>query len=276
MEEYIGANLMIKTHTATHIGILQSIETEKELLYIEEAGLPKKINIREIDEVEILPLDDPMEHPMEKERTTIKEERKDRGKVVDHLTIEQYKEAIDLSDSFYGPSYDEIVQSGARGVLHLFVNIYKVMDRRFIVYIDSGIFSEIAVALARLCLVYNVDVTLVPSEKRTQRICKQLFYYQNTGGRVYHEREGQTIIIIADLEIRDHMIKGAEKVILLGETYEDSIPNKETIFFGAPVSRSNRIPSNSILCDVGFSPRIHHNYNLKKYSPKLLQKLSTK
>ncbi|OAG28801.1 hypothetical protein NEDG_00940 [Nematocida displodere] len=285
MEEYIGASLIIKTSTLKVIGVLHQIHPETHKMIIDVSGVKKAIDIREIDEVEILPEEDTtsprvtasadLSNPKKKQS----EGRVERmplpakGKVVDYVSHETYQQILHLSDTFYGPSIDEIVYSGARGVLHLFVNIFKVMDKKFVIYTGSGVFSEIAVVLARLCLIYNSNVSLIPTAE-TSRLSKELFYYRNNGGAVETVRTDQTVVIIADVECTEEMVRGSERIVFLGDYQNTPLPNKEVVFFGVPTSDPSMFTGSPILCDIGLSPQIYSKFQLKRYAPKLLQKLT--
>ncbi|EHY64949.1 hypothetical protein NERG_02005 [Nematocida ausubeli] len=273
MEEYIGACLIIKTNKTTHIGRLHQISPEMNKMVVEVSGNLKEIELSEIDEVEILADDDSeiIQREQEKEKTKPKEETKKLVPVT-HVSTEIYSRIIELSDTLFGPSRGEIVYSGARGVLHLFVNIFKFMDKKFVIYTGSGIFSEIAVVLGRISLLYGTEVTIIPTSK-TQRIAKELFYYEANNGMVSNKRRDQPIVIIADTDVKEEMVKGAERVIFLGDYKNIEIPNKEVIFFGVPVRDPLEFTGNSILCDVGLSPKVLSKYNIRKYAPKLLQKI---
>ncbi|KAI5192260.1 hypothetical protein NEMIN01_1912 [Nematocida minor] len=274
MEEYIGACLIIKTNTATHIGRLQQIEPENNKMIVEVSGMLKTIELTEIDEVELLAEEDSqiLQRPNTPQKTKQKDDDK-RSKPLSYLSEDVYMKMVDLSDTVYGPSRSEIIYSGARGVLHLFVNIFRLMDKKFIVYTGSGVFSEIGIVLARLCMLYGTDVSLVPLAK-TQRIAKELFYYEANNGKITNKRTGQPIVIIADTDVKEEMVTGAERVIFLGDYKNIPTPNKEVIFFGVPVREPLDFSGNAILCDVGLSPKIFAKFNIKKYAPKLLQKIA--
>lgn len=282
MEEYIGASLMIKTNTATHIGILQNIELERQRIIVEVSGAPQAIDIEEIDEVEIIPEEDSQIFLTQTESTntcktvpnvSVKEETAKISTSVEFVSASVYEEMVALSDAVYGPSREEIVYSGSRGALHLFVNIFKAMKKKFVVYIGTGIFSEIAISLARLFVLYNSEVTLIPSGK-TARIVKELLYYESNGGVVSHERKEESFVIIADVKAEKEMVEGAEKVLFLGDYQNIDHPSKDVIFFGAPIKDPYEFSGSAILCDVGFSLHVHQKYNLKRYTPKLLQKIA--
>lgn len=274
MEEYIGACLIIKTSAGTHIGRLQQIEPENNQMIVEVSGILKAIELTEIDEVEILGEEDSemIQKTNTPQKTKQKSEEK-RTKLASFLPEETYNKMIDLSDALYGPSRSEIVYSGARGVLHLFVNIFKLMEKRLIVYTGAGVFSEIGVVLARLCLLYGTEVTIVPYA-RTQRIAKELFYYEANNGIVSNKRTGQPIVIVADISVKEEMITGAERVIFLGDYKNIPTINKEVIFFGVPVRDPLEFAGNVILCDVGLSSKVFSKFGIKKYASKILQKIT--
>lgn len=306
MQEYIGASLMIRIGKATHVGVLQKIEPETQLLVLESSGAAKEFNIKEIDEVEILGEDvnsnpdantnananlnsnnsnnnnsnnnnninkNSINSPKVEEikGNSIENAPKTR-KIVDYVSRCDYKQIIEVSDTLYGPSIDEIVYSGTRGVLHLFVNIFKVMNKKFIVYAGDGIFSEIAISLARLCLIYGASVAVIPAAK-TSRISKCLFYYEKSGGKIAERRDNQSIVIVANIKINKEMIEGAERVIFLGEYQDADVQSKEVIFFGVPIENPRKFTGNCILCDIGLSPQIYTKFGIKRYAPKLLQKI---
>ncbi|KAI5167894.1 hypothetical protein NEIG_01103 [Nematocida sp. ERTm5] len=272
MEEYIGACLIIKTNKATHIGRLQQITPELNKMVVEVSGHLKEIELSEIDEVEILADEDSEIIRQAQQKPKQKEEVK-KTATATHISMDLYNKVIDLSDTLYGPSRSEVIYSGARGVLHLFVNIFKFMDKKFVVYTGAGIFSEIAVVLGRLSMLYGTDVTIIPSV-RTQRLTRELFYYESNGGVVSNKRKDQTIVIIADTDAKEEMTKNAERVIFLGDYKNIETPNKEVIFFGVPVRDPAEFTGNAILCDVGLSSKIFTKFNIRKYSPKLLQKIT--
>lgn len=265
---------MIKTARTTHVGRLQQVEPENNKMIVEVSGTLKEIDITEIDNVEILREED----SEILQRTSIPPKLKEKEEIkrqhsVTYITPEIYNKVIEISDTVYGPSRSEVIYSGARGVLHLFVNIFRFMDKRFVIYTGSGLFSEIGVVLARLCLLYGTDVVLIPSAK-TQRVARELFYYEGNNGAVSNKRTGQPIVIIADTEVREEMVSGAERVIFLGDYKNISVPNKEVIFFGVPVRDPLEFTGNAILCDVGLSPKIFSKFNIRRYAPKLLQKIA--
>ncbi|KAH9386863.1 uncharacterized protein NEMAJ01_1759 [Nematocida major] len=265
MEEYIGACLIIRTKTDTHVGRLQHIEPENNKMVVEISGTLAEINLDDINDVELL---------AEEDSILMSKTKKEEKKVPStYITYDLYKKIVEISDSMYGPSRREIAYSGARGVLHLLVNIFRLMDKRFVIYTGSGLFSEIGVILARLCLLYGSDVVLVPSEK-TQSIARELFYYERNNGVISNKRTEQPVVIIADTEAREEMVSGAERVIFLGDYQNISGQNMEAIFFGVPVQDPYEFAGNSILCDVGLSPKVFSKYNIRKYAPKLLQKIA--
>jgi len=290
MEEYIGASLMVKTNRATYVGVLQNIEPGQRRLVVDVLGRPQMIDVVDIDEIEILAEEEsqiiqsrteqqpqPREEEEKLQIDAVNERKnekdaKTQGSSV-FVTPQEYEEILKLSDAVYGPSHSEVVYSGSRGVLHLFVNIYKVMDRKFVIFTGTGVFSEIGISLARLFLLYNAKVTVVPAGK-SANTQTEMFYYENNGGIVGTKRTNQTIVVIADVEATEEMVKDAEKVVFLGDYQSIEHPSKEVIFFGAAIRDPGMFSGSSILCDIGLSMQIYKNYNLKRYSPKLLQKIA--
>ncbi|KAI5191645.1 hypothetical protein NECID01_1556 [Nematocida sp. AWRm77] len=282
MEEFIGASLMIKTATKTHIGILQEIELEKQRIGVKIKGETQFIPIEEIDGVELLPEEESQilqSQPETKQKEKAapqeegKEEKKQKKEVCDYLPLSLYNQLVERSSAVYGPSREEVVYSGARGALHLFVNIFKATNKKFVVYTGSGLFSEIAVSLARLFLLYNIDVTLVPCARSAQ-LAKEIFYYESNGGVIAERRSSQAYVVVADIEISKEVVEGSEKLVFLGEYQNIEHPSKDVVFFGAATKDPTLFTGSSILCDVGFSPHIYKAFNLKRYSPKLLQKIA--
>ncbi|KAI5180179.1 hypothetical protein NEOKW01_0508 [Nematocida sp. AWRm80] len=274
MEQYIGASLMIKTSKSTLIGVLQSIEERTKTLILNTGRSQKAIDIADICQVEILPEEDSiLIQNGQRDSEQPKEEK--IQKPLEYVNTSTYNEIIELSDSVYGPSREEIVYSGSRGTLHLFVSTFGIIDKKVIIYTKNGIFSEIGVVLARACLAFNADVTLV-SVSPTHRIAKEVFYYQNSGGKISTTRTGQPIVVIADTQVTPEMTVGAEKIIFLGEYQNITSSNQVVVFFGVPLMDAQKFPGNSILCDIGLSPKVFSQYNIKRYEPKLLQRLPKK
>lgn len=336
MEEYIGANLMIKTGTTTLIGILQDIDAGAHKMNVEVNGGIVDLDIGDIEEVEIitdedsrlfkeegkapsreaeLPFRDPailqageiISKAVQSEwggskagaqaqgrkeedsgarkreevvllNKTVRDMKIDapRKKALEFISYETFKHILEESDGAFGPSTSEVVYSGARGLLHLFVNIFKVMDRRFLVYTGDGIFAEIATVLARLCLIYNVQVNLILKGAPHARINREAFYYKSNGGVVSEKRsQNEDVVVIAGLEASEHMVAGAARVVFLGGY--NHVPgithSRDLVFFGIPTQDPAGFGGDVILCDVGLSPLVFAKYGVKRYSPKLLQKI---
>ncbi|KAI5187726.1 hypothetical protein NEHOM01_2323 [Nematocida homosporus] len=311
MEEYIGANLIIKTPNAIHIGILQRIDSLSQKLHIDVSGALKVIDLREIDEVELLgeeevqslqEIDRPISSttsnssansisktqskPQSQSKhisnqsnsnpNLVPEERKPSKyqAQLDWVSAEMYQQVLETSASIYGPSRDEVIFSGARGLLHLVTNIFKFSDKHVIMYIGNGIFAEIAISLARLCIPYEVDVSVVLMEEPTARMATHLFYYKHCGGKMAECRTDQSVIILADVIASEAMISRAEKVMFLGEYQNIPGLNQEVVFFGMPINDPAKFSGSAILCDIGLSLEVYRVFGLKKYRPKLLQKLA--
>jgi Domain of unknown function (DUF5096) len=324
MEEYIGANLMIKTGSATVIGVLQNIDPGTLKMNIEVGGGTVGLDIADIEALEIItdedsrlfgesemPFRDPAIikagdvinkegvsspeteasvqkiEPRGKDASVPNKQDKEmkpeqpldqkadpRKRAHEHVSLEKFMEILEESSQLYGPTRKEVLCSGSRGVLHLFVNIFKIMEKKLVVYVGRGIFAEMAVILARLCISYNVNVSIIRCGPNSASIAKELFYYTNNGGVLECERSSRNdVVVAAGIEATDEMVEGAESVIFLGGYSKVRCPSKHLIFFGVPTQDFAAFSGEVILCDVGISPAIYTNHGIKKYSPKILQKI---